>query len=272
MSQVRKGRFDVAGVILLAIALTAFALSASAGGTAAGLDNWTVVVIAVAAGGLFVVTEARASQPLVRLGAFRSPAFSARLVTNLLVSALMMTTLVIGPFYLMSGLGLDARLAGLVMAVGPAAAMVSGVPAGWLADRLGAAAASLAGLLQVMAGAFALALLPQGWGVVGYAVGLLILAPGYQLFLAANNAAAMAGSGQSERGAVSGLLNLSRNLGLIIGASVMGALYAALLDGGAELSEAVVAAASQTLAVAGLTIAAGLIIALAGAMAERRRM
>jgi len=36
----------------------------------------------------------------------------------------------------------------------------------------------------------------------------------------------MTGVGQDQRGVVSGMLNLSRNLGLITGASVMGAVFA----------------------------------------------
>ena len=50
------------------------------------------------------------------------------LIVNLLVAAVMMTTLVVGPFYLALGLGLPATLVGLVMAVGPVLSIASGVP------------------------------------------------------------------------------------------------------------------------------------------------
>ena len=49
---------------------------------------------------------------------------------------------------------------------------------------------------------------------------------GYALFQAANNTEVMGGVGQAERGLVSGLLNLARNLGLVSGASLMGAVFA----------------------------------------------
>ena len=42
---------------------------------------------------------------------------------------------------------------------------------------------------------------------------------------AANNTAVMLGVDSEDRGAISGLLSLSRNLGLITGASLMGAVY-----------------------------------------------
>ena len=49
---------------------------------------------------------------------------------------------------------------------------------------------------------------------------------GYALFQAANNTAVMNGAAKDLRGVTSALLGLSRNLGLILGASAMGALFA----------------------------------------------
>lgn len=59
------------------------------------------------------------------------------LLTNALVAAVMMTTLVVGPFYLGIGLGLTEAMVGLVMAVGPVISIVSGVPSGRLVDGWG---------------------------------------------------------------------------------------------------------------------------------------
>jgi len=54
----------------------------------------------------------------------------------------------------------------------------------------------------------------------------MLITAGYALFQAANNTAVMSGVSQNERGVVAGLLNLSRNLGLITGASAMGSVFA----------------------------------------------
>ena len=62
-----------------------------------------------------------------------------------------------------------------------------------------------------------------GW--VGYVIGIILLTPGYQLFQAANNTSIMSTVGEKQTGAVSGILNLSRNIGLITGASLMGTLF-----------------------------------------------
>jgi len=153
----------------------------------------------------------------------------------------MMATLVVGPFFLSRALGLSEAMTGAVLSIGPVVSALCGVVAGRVVDRLGAPAMVVAGLALMVAGCSALAVLPQLFGVAGYAVAIVLLTPGYQLFQAANNTAVMADVGQGERGVVSGMLSLSRNLGLITGTAVMGALFA-FAAGTSEIANAAPAA------------------------------
>lgn len=148
------------------------------------------------------------------------------LAVPLLVAAVMMATLTVGPFYLTGALHLSAPQAGLVMAVGPVGSILSGIPAGRLVDRLGPAPVLTLGLVLLGLGATALALLPGLAGVAGYVLALMLLTPGYQLCQAANTTSALADLPEGRRGTVSGLLALSRNLGLIAGAAGLGAVFA----------------------------------------------
>ncbi|HOZ06118.1 MAG TPA: hypothetical protein PLS60_12120, partial [Arenimonas sp.] len=59
-----------------------------------------------------------------------------------------------------------------------------------------------------------------------YITPLVMITAGYALFQAANNTSVMTHISADQRGVVSGMLNLSRNLGLVTGASVMGAIFA----------------------------------------------
>jgi MFS family permease len=147
-------------------------------------------------------------------------------LVNLLVATVMMTTLVVGPFYLGLGLGLKETLVGFLMAIGPVISIFSGVPSGRLVDAWGSSRVLAIGLALMAAGAFLLAFLPNIMGVVGYVLSIIVLTPGYQLFQSANNTAALANVPADRRGTISGLLSLSRNIGLIGGASVMGAVFA----------------------------------------------
>ena len=68
-----------------------------------------LLLAAVVGVGLFVLAEARAASPLIRLAMFRNPVLSASLAMSTLVSTVMMATLVVGPFYLSRALGLERR-------------------------------------------------------------------------------------------------------------------------------------------------------------------
>ena len=147
------------------------------------------------------------------------------LMVNLLVAAVMMTTLVIGPFYLSLGLSLNQIQVGLIMGIGPVVAILSGIPSGRLVDRWGSRYIVAIGLIFLIIGSFMLAIVPKLMGLSGYIFPIIILTLGYQLFQAANNTMTLADVPKARQGMVSGLLSLSRNMGLIIGASVMGAIF-----------------------------------------------
>lgn len=218
--------------------------------------NLSLLAAAILGAGLFVLVERRAASPLIRLQTLRNPVLAAGLAMSTLVSTVMMATLVVGPFYLSRSLGLGATMVGIVMAAGPVVSALSGLPAGRAVDRLGAPFMILAGLVAMAAGSFALSVLPEMFGVAGYLAAMLVLTPGYQLFQAANNTAVMRDVRPDRRGVVSGMLNLSRNLGLVTGASAMGAIFAfATAEDVAAANAGTVSAGMQvTFAVAGVLV------------------
>ncbi len=218
--------FDHVGTLLLGLTLAAYALAMTIGRGSFGLLNIALLLAALAGVGLFLLVEARARSPLIRLAIFRDPSLSASLAMSALVSTVMMATLVVGPFYLARALGLGAAQVGLVLSVGPIAAALTGIPAGRIADRFGQQRVTIIGLIAIAAGSVVLSLTPATRGVPGYVAPIVVITVGYALFQTANNTAVMRDVRPDQRGVTSGLLNLSRNLGLITGASVMGAVFA----------------------------------------------
>ena len=85
---------------------------------------------------------------------------------------------------------------------------------------------TLAGLLGMVLGAALLPTAAMRLGASGYVSALALLTAGYALFQAANNTAVMSDIRSGQRGVIAGLLSLSRNLGLITGASMMGLVFA----------------------------------------------
>lgn len=217
---------DLLGTALLAVTLGLYALAMTLGRGHFGALNAGLLLAAAVGACLFALVERRVSAPLLSMRMFRQPALNASLASNFLVSAVLMSTLIVGPFYLSLGLGLPAAAVGLVMSVGPVVAAVSGVPAGRGVDRFGPERMSTLGLAAIAVGALLLSAAPVALGVLGYVAPLGVVTAGYALFQAANNTAVMRDASAGERGVVSGTLTLSRNLGLVTGASVMGAVFA----------------------------------------------
>jgi EmrB/QacA subfamily drug resistance transporter len=248
-----RASFDGLGTLLLALTLAAYALAMTVGCGSFGALNVALLGAAFLGVGLFIFTEGRVASPLIRMAMFRDPVLSASLAMSTLVATVMMATLVVGPFYLSHGLGLDAVLVGIVLSVGPFVAALTGVPAGRIADRVGARRMTLVGLLAMTAGCLTLAVLPETFGIGGYIAPMVVVTLGYALFQTANNTVVMANVQPEQRGVVSGLLNLSRNLGLITGASAMGAVFAfasATADITKARPEAVASGMRMTFAVA----------------------
>jgi EmrB/QacA subfamily drug resistance transporter len=266
-----RAGFDHLGTLLLALTLAAYALAVTAGRGGIGPANAALLLTAVIGFGLFLLTEARVASPLIRLSMFRDPALSAGLAMNMLVSTVMMATLIVGPFYLARALELSDGVVGAIMSVGPVISILCGVPAGRLVDRFGPRVTVIVGLLAMAAGALALTVLPSAFGVAGYIGAIAMLTPGYQLFQAANNTAVVLNAHADQRGVISGFLNLSRNLGLVTGASAMGAVFAAAsmtADVAAAPPGAVAGGLKITFAVAAVLVAFALGIAI---IAGRRR-
>ena len=267
-----RAGFDHVGTLLLALTLAAYALAMTIGRGSFGPLNMALLLAAVFGVGLFVLAEARAASPLIRLAMFRDPVLSASLAMSALVSTVMMATLVVGPFYLSRALGLDAALVGLVMSVGPLVAALTGVPAGRIVGPLWRATHDhRRAHRQWRPARFALSMMPATLGIPGYIAPIVVITAGYALFQAANNTAVMTDIRPDQRGVISGMLNLSRNLGLITGASVMGAVFAlasATTDITTARPEAVATGMRITFAVAAILI----VVALAIAVGSRVRV
>lgn len=257
--------FDHVGTLLLALTLAAYALAVTTGRGNFGLFNMALLLAATIGTGLFVLAEARAASPLIRLTVFGDLVLSASLVMSALVTTVVTATLVVGPFYLSGGLGLDTAMVGLVLSAGPLVAAITGVPAGRLADRFGPQRVVIVGLIGMAAGSFLLSMLPATLGISGYIAPIVLITAGYGLFQTANNTAVMNAISPDQRGVISGMLNLSRNLGRITGASVMGAVFAfasAAIDITTAPPEAVATGMRTTFAVAALLIGVTLVIAV----------
>lgn len=215
------------------------ALGPSVGGALIPLAGWPAIFwiqIPLLLGGLALTVVAVESPPR-RVApytprswqAIREARLGSSMLANMLVSAVMMTTLIVGPFYLGLALKLDAMQVGLTMTAGPVVSILTGLPSGRLVDAVGSRSVLLAGLVLLLSGMLLMAFLPNMVGVAGYLLAVIVFTPGYQLFQAANTTAVLADAPSDHRGLISGALNFSRNVGLMGGAWLLGSLFATVV-------------------------------------------
>ncbi len=268
----RSVGFDYKGTAFLAATLAAYALAMTIGRGQFGPLNVALLVAAGIGLGAFILVEMRAASPLIRFAMFRNSGLSSGLVMSTLVSTVMMATLVVGPFYLSQGLRLETALVGVALSAGPLVAALTGVPAGRIVDRFGARRITIIGLIGIASGSTVISIMPAGLGVAGYVLPIVFVTASYALFQAANNTAIVTGIGPEQRGVVSGMLSLSRNLGLVTGASVMGAVFAfasATSDITKASPEAITGGMHITFAAAAVLIFAAIAIAIGGPAISR---
>jgi len=260
-------RFDLAGTVLLAGTLLAYALSATLRTESSGALNIGLMAASLLTGGVFFFVETRTKSPLIHLAVMRDPVVSSGLVMSSLVSTVMMTTLVVGPFYLSRVLRLDALAAGFVLSAGPVVTALTGVPAGRFVDRIGAQRMTVLGLMGIAAGAAALVVVPATFGIGGYVGPIAVMTASYASFQAANNTAIMSGAHVDQRGVIAGLVSLARNLGLITGAAFMGGVFAHALGS----SDPLTATAGAIAAAMRITFAAAVAVIGVALFAASRR-
>jgi MFS family permease len=221
----QRERVKLASLSMLVMALLCYGLALTSGGALA-LGWWAGALLGTA---LFVRHERRARSPLLPLALLADSRLKGGLLASVLVASVMVLTLLIGPFYLYGVFELDMATVGLMISGGPLLAALTGMPAGWLVDRFGSRRVARLGLMVMMSALLGLATLSATYGPLGYLLPILLLTAGYALFQTANNSAVVGAATEPARGAVAGLLTLSRNLGQLTGAAGLGGLFVTLV-------------------------------------------
>ncbi|MCC7479293.1 MFS transporter [bacterium] len=257
---------DLPPALLLSAGLTALmlALSFSRGSLSPAVG--ALLLAALVCAGLFYLLQRGSLRPLLAPELLQAGGMRSSLWQSLLVSAVLMASLVVGPFYLSEGLGLSSAISGLLLAAGPLVVMLSGPLAGAMTERFGPRCTAALGLAGLALAALLFALLPLALGLGGWLLPLTVLTFSYALFQTGNNTAVMAKAGTQLRAAAAAMLNLSRNLGLAAGTAVFTLLYSLASETAAGDAAA---ASSHGLHMVFAPAALLLLLALGGGLGQR---
>ena len=260
-----RPRVDALGAVLLAtttIALVHGVLDAASGGWGTAPAVLSLAVATVAGTG-FVVTERRASEPLIPVGLFRSPTLTTGVAAALLGGAARASTFVLIALYLQQALALAPGRAGLAMV--PTSATVFVVSLLVLPRLLrshGPARTMVAGLLVLASGHLWLAQAPGGTSyAIGVLPGLLLVATGVALSFTPTTLVITGALPQHHTGLASGLAGAATQVGSAAGTAAFVSLGVAVGGGlgtltpsGFSAAFAAAAAVSVATALLGVTL------------------
>lgn len=264
----RPERFDLAGAITFMAGLMALLLGLNQGhawgwGSPAILSLLGAALVLLV---VFLTVEGRVASPMLDLKLFRVGLFSASAASAVFNYICLFTVLFLLPFYLIQVRSLNPSQAGLIMTAQPIIMAIAAPLSGTLSDRIGARLLSTLGMVIMSAGLFLLAQvsLTTSLGYVALALGVVGLGTG--VFVSPNNSALLGAAPLNRRGIASGILATARNVGMVLGVGLAGAVFTTVQ---AQAQAAGSATATFEGIRAGFLVAAGM--ALVGALASAVR-
>lgn len=221
---------DYKGIFLLFSAILAYTLSIKLTGNGFDITNFVLCLFSVLFLLAFISVERNSLYPLIKLSIFEDRGLTLSLINNFVVSIVVMSSLVIGPFYLTIVFDFNTTQAGIAMAASPITVAITSFFIGRITKLFDLRKIILIGLFILTLAAVCMTLLKVTYGLMGYLFCLITMGVGYATFLSTNNTLTMINTLPQTRGSISGILNLSRNLGLLTGASVMSTIFASVSD------------------------------------------
>ena len=218
--------FDLAGALLFSTGLVLLLLALNQAHNWGWFSTPTLALTAAAllllAG--FVLTEKRSPHPMLDLTLFKHLNFSAAASSAVLNYIAIYSIIFVLPFYLIQGRGFSPSAAGILLTSQPLIMMVTAPLSGWLSDRIGTRLPAILGMLIMSAGLFLLSRIGPETPQVYIAISLAVIGLGTGIFISPNSSALMGAAPRARQGIAAGVMALSRNLGMVLGVGMAGAV------------------------------------------------
>ena len=222
----RDGTLDVPGAILLTICLASFLTATTFGSKIGWSSVWIVALLlaAAAACAAFILLERSRQTPILDVRLFREREFFIGAIAGWANYAATMPIAVFVPFYLQNVLSLSPQTVGLVVASGPLTLAFVAPVVGSLSDRIGSRFLTSTGLLTAGVGLLMLRTLGLGASIWDVVWRLVLVSLGSAVFVSPNSSAVMGSVPRENLGVAGGVIALVRNLGMVCGVAVAGAI------------------------------------------------
>jgi MFS family permease len=205
---------------------------------------------------------------MLDLTLFKRRLFSASTASAVINYICIYSVIFLLPFYLLQGRGLDPAQAGLLLTAQPLVMAVAAPLSGSLSDRIGSRLLSTLGLAILALGVYLLSRLGSGSPYSHLLLGLAVTGLGAGIFISPNTSALMGSAPRQRQGIASGILATARNVGMVLGVGLAGAILTSVTE---NLGEAALFQAIHLglLAAAGVAVIGVLISSARGSGEEK---
>jgi EmrB/QacA subfamily drug resistance transporter len=254
-----RERFDFAGAALFVTGLVTLLAALNQGhawGWASPLTLGLLAIGLVLLAG-FIRLEGRVSSPLLDLSLFRSRLFAAATGSALLNYMCVYSIVFVLPFLLIQQRGLDTQRAGLILTAQPLAMALVAPASGALSDRIGSRTLATGGMLVVALGLLLLSVTAATGSTAAIAGCLAVIGLGVGTFAAPNNSALMGAAPRHRQGIAAGVLATARNVGMVLGVGISGAVLTTWLAHASRPAEGLLHGVQASLVVAAVLACTG---------------
>ncbi len=231
------GRFDFVSAALSMISIVPLVYAVKE--SAIHGPNWTLAAIAAAgivAGWAFVRRQRTLESPMIDLGLFAKPAFSAAVLTNLLSIFALAGVLFFGSQYLQLVLGYTPLEAGLLMVPGTGMSIVSSLAAAWFVRRWKPSTVLSVGLAVSAIGAAGMMWLRAEGGAGLFIATFALVGAGVGIALTLTSDLVVSAVEPAKAGAASAVSETAYELGIALGVAVLGSVVMAIFRNGLDVS------------------------------------
>jgi EmrB/QacA subfamily drug resistance transporter len=219
-------RLDVLGTLTAFVFLLTLLLYANRG------EDWgwtspvsiTLLAVAVVFGVLFFWVERTSEQPMLDLTLFANRRFGFASLSSLLSFMALYALVFLTPFYLMFVLHYSVLRVGLVMAASPVVTLIVAPLSGTASDRIGTRVFAVGGMCIAALGLFLFSSLQESASAFDVVWRLAVTGLGMGMFQSPNNSTVMGAVPPWQLGISSGILAAMRNVGMVLGIAVAGAI------------------------------------------------
>jgi MFS family permease len=189
------------------------------------LSILSLIAVSILAATCLIYVETRVRHPILSRSLFGIRLFSMPIVAAIILFVCLFSLVFLMPFYLIHPGGYPVNAVGGIMACIFISLFIVSPFAGALFDRIGSRLLCTLAMAIIAGALFSLSVIPANSSFFSIIWRLSLAGIGTAIFLPPNSAAAFSAVSPESRGVASATVAAARNLGMVLGVAIAGAIF-----------------------------------------------